>query len=66
MDSKHKQGVVYDNEEDRRKGYLEVQKRYAYKPWTCSYCHVTILQGNKTNHLKSEKHRYNITHMNNN
>lgn len=56
----HKQGVVYDNERDRRIGYLEAQKRHAYKPWPCNICKIIILKGNKTNHLKSKKHCHNI------
>jgi len=60
MENIHKQGVAYKTEEERRKGYLEAQKRHANKPWICSHCDVTILKGNKTNHLKSIKHRFNI------
>ncbi len=56
MDLKHKQGVACDNEDEKRKGYLAAQNRHASKPWTCSYCNVTIRKGSKTNHLKSKKH----------
>ena len=56
---RHKQGVMYDNEEDRRNGYLEAQKRHASKPWECNICNIKILKGNKTNHLKSIKHHHN-------
>jgi ribosomal protein L37AE/L43A len=57
---KHNQGVKYENEEDRRKGYLVAQKRHAYKPWVCNSCNVEILKGNKTNHLKSKRHLNNL------
>ena len=57
----HRQGVKYDNEQDRRNGYLEAQKRHAYKPWVCNLCSIKILKGNKANHLKSNKHRNNIS-----
>ncbi len=60
MDVKHKQGVVYDNEDEKRKGYLSAQNRHASKPWLCSYCNVTIRKGSKTNHLKSKKHSDNL------
>ena len=53
---KHKQGVIYHNEEDRRAGRLEAKRRYANKPWTCETCNVTILRGHKSKHLKSNKH----------
>ena len=62
MDSPiHKQGQMYDNEKDRRDGYLEAQKRHARKPWVCNLCDIKILKGNKSNHLKSNKHRNNTS-----
>jgi len=51
----------YSTDEERRKAYLEAQKRQAYKRWTCDRCNITILKGNKTNHLKSKKHSHNVT-----
>lgn len=51
-----KQGRKYDNEEDRRESYRKSQLKYATKPWTCKACNTTILLGNKTKHLKSQKH----------
>ena len=54
---KHKQGVMYHNQEDRRAGLLEAKRRYGNKSWTCEICHVTILRGCKTRHLNSQKHK---------
>ena len=53
---RHKQGEIYDNEEDRHNGLLAAKRRYGSNPWQCETCNVTILRGNKTNHLKSKKH----------
>ncbi len=64
MDPKHKQGIAYDNEDERRKGYLAAQNRHASKSWICSYCNVTIRKGNRSNHLKSKKHCFNLTSNN--
>jgi ribosomal protein L37AE/L43A len=55
-----RQYTKYTNEEDRRKGLLEAFLRYSTKPWTCDICDKTILKGNKSNHLKSKKHKQNI------
>ena len=51
-----KQYVEYDNEEDRRNAQLESKRKYGNKSWHCEICNITILRGNKTNHLKSQKH----------
>ena len=55
----HKSGVKYANEEDRRKGYLAAQLRYANKKWACEICNRTILISHKSSHLKSKIHFYN-------
>ncbi len=52
----HRQGVMYETEEERRKGFLAALKRFSRKPWCCETCHVTILRGNKTKHLRSTRH----------
>lgn len=52
-----KQKEKYDNEEDRREGYRLAQLQYAKKPWTCDTCKKTILLGNKTKHLRFNKHK---------
>ena len=53
---RHKQGEMYDNEEDRRNGLLVAKRRYGNKKWTCEICNTTVLRGNKTQHLRSQKH----------
>ena len=55
-DQVYKQGERYKNDKERQERYLASQLRYATKPWTCTNCDITILKGNKTNHLKSKKH----------
>ena len=57
----HKQGVVYETEEERRRGFLAALSRYAKKPWCCEICNKTILRGNKTKHLRSNHHKQNLT-----
>jgi len=54
---KRKQYSKYDNEEDRQKAYQEAQKRYGKKTWTCEICNKTMTRKNKTNHLRSIKHK---------
>ncbi len=49
-------GYKYKTDEERQKAKVENWKRFSYKPWTCDKCKVTILRGNKTNHLNSKKH----------
>ena len=53
---RHRQGEMYDNENDRRNANLESKRRYGNKKWTCEICNITVLRGNKTHHLKSQKH----------
>ena len=54
--SKRKQYEFYTNEEDRRAGLLESKRKYGNKKWTCEICNTTVLRGNKTQHLNSQKH----------
>jgi ribosomal protein L37AE/L43A len=61
MDLIHKQGVVYETEEERRKGFLAALTRYSSKPWTCETCNITIRRGNKTKHLRSNHHKQSLT-----
>ena len=35
------------------------KNRYAKKPYTCEFCNITILKGNKCLHSKSYKHEEN-------
>ena len=59
----HKQGEIYDNEEDRRNGLLAAKRRYANQPWFCKVCSITISRGGKTNHDNSERHRQNLKNL---
>jgi hypothetical protein len=61
----HKQGEIYDNEEDRRNGLLEAKRRYANQPWLCIPCNILISRGGKTNHENSERHRRNFINLKN-
>ena len=54
--STRKQYEFYTNEEDRINGVRESKRKYGNKKWTCEICNITILRGNKTHHLKSQKH----------
>ena len=56
----HKQGKRYDNEKDKRKGYLDAQLRYATKLWLCEICKTSVMKGNKSKHLKTKKHINNL------
>ena len=57
-----KRGKKYENEEDRRKGYLASQLRYATKLWRCEICNISLMKGNKTAHLKSKTHQKQFHH----
>jgi hypothetical protein len=58
----HKQGKKYDNEEDRRRGYLDAQRRYnlnhfcASEKWECKLCNKTLSLRNKYHHVKTKRH----------
>ena len=43
------------NEKEKRERYLAAQLRYATKLYSCK-CGRTVLNGNKTKHLKSKIH----------
>ena len=51
----------YDNNEDRINAYKRQQNIYSNsKKWKCDVCNCETNLGNKTRHLKSEKHLNNI------
>ena len=53
-----------NNDDEERLAALRGQKNlYAKRPYTCEFCNVTILKGNKWLHLKSYKHEKNIHEM---
>jgi hypothetical protein len=59
----HRQGQRYDNEDDRIRGFRAAQLRYASQLWQCDICNTVLLRGNKSAHLKSNKHN---NHLNKN
>ena len=46
----------YNDDEERLTALRGQKNLYAKKPYTCEFCNVTILKGNKWLHLKSYKH----------
>ena len=58
----HKQGEIYETEEERLMGRRAANLRYAQQPYTCYLCKLTIRRGNKWNHEKSENH---VNHLKN-
>jgi hypothetical protein len=46
----------YNTEEERISAYKVQQNEYTMKDWKCEICDCIIRLGNKTNHLKSQKH----------
>src|SRR6266536_290381 len=65
-DQLHKRGEKYDNEDDRRRGYLAKHRRYSVKriikKWHCESCNKTLNLKSKKTHLKSKKHQRNDCH----
>ena len=55
----HKSRVIYPNDKERRKGYLQAQNRFASKSWPCDLCNRSLRLGTKTNHLRSKIHYLN-------
>ena len=55
----YKQGKRCTNEEEKRERYLAAQRRYSSKPWTCEFCKYTGTNKNKTNHLRTNRHKNN-------
>ena len=52
------------NDDEERLAALRGQKNlYAKRPYTCEFCNVTILKGNKWLHSKSYKHEKNTHEM---
>ena len=49
----------YNDDEERLAALRGQKNRYAKKPYTCEFCNVTILKGNKWLHSKSYKHEEN-------
>ena len=49
--------IKYETEEERLAAIRQSKNNYSNKPFTCSYCHVKILLGNKHKHGNTKKHR---------
>ena len=49
-------GIRYKNDEDKRNGYLEAQRRYNSKKWYCEHCDKTYSISNKVQNKKYKKH----------
>ena len=49
----------YKDDEERLAAVGGQKNRYAKQPYTCEFCNVTILKGNKWLHSKSYKHEKN-------
>jgi len=58
-DQIHKSGKKYDNDEDRRQGYLSAQRRYNSKKWKCDACDYEVSISRKIRHKNSKKHKMN-------
>jgi len=57
----HKQGQRYENDEDKRNGYLEAHRGYNatrqyIEKWTCNLCNKTLSIGNKYHHIRTKIH----------
>ena len=61
---RHKQGKMYDNEEDRRNANLESKRKYAAKKMKCESCNSIVTLGHKPRHEKSKKHMKSKNHIN--
>src|SRR5271163_4562547 len=55
-----RQGIRYENGEDRRKGYIEAQRRYNSKKWYCEDCSRMYSISNKVQRLKTKIHNRNV------
>jgi ribosomal protein L37AE/L43A len=53
----------YETDEDRRKAYMEAQRRFAAKVWKCDVCNTSIRRGNKINHLNSKQHKSIVSNL---
>ena len=49
----------YKSDDERMKAHISQQTIYGRKIWECDVCHCKLQLGNKSNHLKSAKHKKN-------
>ena len=52
-------GIRYENDEDKRRGYLEAQCRYNSKKWHCEHCDKMYSISHIVQHLKIKIHKKN-------
>jgi hypothetical protein len=50
----------YKSDDERIKAHREHKNNYSRKNWECDICSCKLQLGNKSNHLKSEKHGNNL------
>ena len=53
-------GIRYKNDEDKRNGYLEAQRRYNSKKWHCEHCDKSYSISSKSRHMKTATHKNNV------
>ena len=53
-------GKRYENDEDKRNGYLKAQRRYNSKKWHCEHCDKSYSISNKVQHQKTKIHMKNV------
>jgi len=47
----------YKSTDERIKAHRVMKNNYSRKSWECDICSCELQLGNKSNHLRSEKHR---------
>lgn len=50
----------YKSTDEKLIAYRVHKNKYSRKEWECDICDCKVQLGNKSNHLKSEKHRKNL------
>ena len=53
-------GIRYKNDEDKRNGYLEAQRKYNSKKWHCEHCDKSYSIASKSRHMKTKIHIKNV------
>ena len=52
-------GIRYENDEDKRNGYLDSKRRYNSKKWYCKHCDKSYSISGKSRHIKTIIHKKN-------
>ena len=53
-------GIRYENDEDKRNGYLESKRRYNSKKWHCEHCDKLYSISCKNRHMETKIHKKNV------